>query len=65
MFECRACKELRVENERLHALIARLLDKVAGPEIPQAEVDPVPPPPLEIERDAEGNIVAEHFRYGV
>ena len=64
MFECRACKELRAENERLHALIARLLDKVAGPVISQEE-EPVQPPPLEVERDQEGNILVERFNYGV
>lgn len=64
MFECRGCKELRAENERLHALVARLVDKVAGPELSK-EDDPVPPPPLEVEKDEQGNVIAEHFRYGV
>lgn len=67
MFKCRGCEALKSENERLHALVARLLDKVAGPESPDADAneDLAQPPPIEVEKDEDGNIIAEHFRYGV
>ena len=71
MFECKTCKALREENERLHALIGRLLDKVAGPVSPESDPSEIPgqPPPFERieEKDELGKVIAveERHTYGV
>lgn len=59
---CRGCEALKMENERLHKLVDRLVEKVA-PEIEQ-EKDPERSEPHTIIKDDEGNIVEERMTFG-
>lgn len=71
MFKCRCCEALKAENERLHKLVERLLDKAVGPVIPEGAEDGdlgQRPPPFEREeiKDDDGNLVevVERHLYG-
>lgn len=63
---CKSCDTLKAENEYLRGLVDRLLDKAVGKELDDDAKDGLssPPPPV-IEKDEQGNVIAEHFTYGM
>ena len=66
MFECKGCQALRSENEHLRGLVNRLLDKLAGPELPKDTQEPELASPLPFEEiQHENGEIEEIHRYGV
>lgn len=66
LFKCSGCEALKAENERLHKLVERLMDRVAGP-VDTEEAEPERSASFRVREETGDNgekIIVEEHTYG-